>query len=910
MEIPEIKSKLSLADVFKHYGLKADKSMKLNCPFHEDKTPSMQVYWKEGTAYCFSSNCKTHGKKMDAIDFLMHMENCTKHEALLKCKDMISGVIAPVYKQKLQSKPELMKYIFTVFKNAIPNSTPAKDYLAKRGLNYQFLEIGFNAGQFHHGKRKDETLIKGCVDVGILLPYGYNSRNLVKEQAYSIFGKYCLCFALRNEKNEVESMYFRSTVNDEDQKHYYLKNRKGLYPGYPKPETKKLLLTEAIIDAATLLQIPEIIENYTILSTYGTNGLGEEHIKSIEKLKELNEIIFSFDGDESGRIACRKYAEILQPKLKPGVEFTFLKMPEGEDVNSFYLKYESSGLIQLLEEREPMFDATIVFDKGTTPITKDEEIIFSNENKNLSEPKLDTSHPHKLVYASVQAVYSVLEELPKQYDQLTIGLQVEMNSTDTRYKRKSRHQKVNLYEDRTTNKIASEIAEKLQINKSIVTEDMLVLTDLLEQYRDSLIQQAKDVPEEQQKNIYVMTAKEREEAISFLKQKDLVKQLIKLLGETGIVGEERNRIFLFLTAFSYKMKDTLNVLLQGSSASGKTRQMKQVAACMPHEDIIVVTRISDKSLYNFPEHGLSHKAIFIEDYDGLSEEAEFALRELISNGIIISAVSVKLDNGQITSGQKIVRGPISTIACTTKGYVYEDNMSRVFLVAVDESKEQTEKIIDYQNKKAAGLIDGRKEDKIKKFIKNVVRVLDPLEVINPYATKIQLPREAHKIRRLNDLFQNFIKQIVLLHQYQRKKDERGRLIAELADIEMAINIMFESILLKVDELDGSLRQFYENLKSYIQKKNKSNYESISFSLREIRHDLHLSKTQLYRYITDLQGLEYIQQNGGFSNKGYSYHITYWDDYKALRERIKKDLEEQIRVIKESKLEHHGTLQEH
>ncbi|MDZ4808206.1 MAG: toprim domain-containing protein [Bacteroidota bacterium] len=907
MEISEIKQRLSLADVFKHFGYKADKNMRMCCPFHEDKTPSMQVYWKEGTCFCFSSNCKTNGKKMDAIDIVMYSEGydslgqkAGKHAACNKCVEMINGNVTPPYIQKLQNRPEFMNYIFTYFKNAIVNSGSAKEYLQKRGLNFKLLDVGYNAAQFHQGMRKDQTLIKSCVDAGLLIPYKYNTRTLVKEKAYKAFGKDCIAFALRNEINQIESLYFRSTVNEDDQKHFYLKNRKGLYPGYPKPETKKLLLTEAIIDGATLLQIPEVAENYTILSTYGTNGLNEEHIKAIEKLKNLDEIIFSFDGDESGRIATRKYAEILISKVRQGVEFTQAKLPEGEDVNSFYLKYESSGIIQLIEEREIIFDSTLTFKENTTPITQNEsEIIFSNENKNIPQPKLDTSCPNKLIYTSEHGIYSVLGNLPKETDKLIIGLHAELKTGDKRFRKKSRHDKVNLYEDRVVNKIAAEIAEKLDLNKTEVLEDLQVLINLVEEHRDNFIQQTKDLPDELQKNLYVLSSKEREEAVNFLKQQDLVKQLIHLLGETGIVGEERNRIFLFLVAYSYKMKDTLNALIQGSSASGKTRLLKQIAACMPKEDIIIVTRLSDKSLYNFPEYFLQHKIIFIEDYDGLSEEALLALRELISNGMIISAVSIKLDNGQIVTGQRTVRGPISTVGCTTRGYIYEDNMSRVFIVAVDESAEQTSKIIDYQNKKAAGIIDAKKEVKLQKFIKNLVRVLEPLEVVNPYATKIQLPREAHKIRRLNDLFQNFIKQIVLLHQYQRKKDSQGRLIAELTDIEMAVNIMFESILLKVDELDGSIRQFFESLKNYVEKKGKD----YRFNRFEIREATGVSKTQQHHYITKLIELEYLQQNG-HPNRGFVYKIVYWDDYTALKLRIKNGLFDQIKEIK--KKENPGT----
>ena len=113
-------------------------------------------------------------------------------------------------------------------------------------------------------------------------------------------------------------------------------------------------------------------------------------------------------------------------------------------------------------------------------------------------------------------------------------------------------------------------------------------------------------------------------------------------------------------------------------------------------------------LYNFPEQYFVNRLLCLEDIDGLSEEAEFAFRELQSNGELNSATSIKLENGQITSGQKTVKGPIASLACTTRGEIYEDNMSRVFLIAVDESPEQTARIIEYQNRKAAGLIDSQK----------------------------------------------------------------------------------------------------------------------------------------------------------------------------------------------------------
>ena len=89
MEIAEIKAHLTIDQVLSHYGLKMDKNSRLCCPFHEDKTPSMQAYPETNTVHCFSSNCKLHGKAIDVIDFILYQECISKHEAILKAKELI-----------------------------------------------------------------------------------------------------------------------------------------------------------------------------------------------------------------------------------------------------------------------------------------------------------------------------------------------------------------------------------------------------------------------------------------------------------------------------------------------------------------------------------------------------------------------------------------------------------------------------------------------------------------------------------------------------------------------------------------------------------------------------------------------------------------------------------------------------
>jgi DNA primase len=303
-----------------------------------------------------------------------------------------------------------------------------------------------------------------------------------------------------------------------------------------------------------------------------------------------------------------------------------------------------------------------------------------------------------------------------------------------------------------------------------------------------------------------------------------------------------------------------------------------------------LTRVTDGSLYNYGEHELSHKLLALEDMDGLGEYAVYALRELQSSHRLSSSTSGKDALGNSKGRMTIVKGPIASLACTTKGSVYEDNASRCLTVAVDESATQTKRIIAHQNAKEAGLWNQNEAEKAKGFVRRLARLIQPLEVLNPYAQKVGLPEGIRKERRLNGIYHILVRQVALWHQYQRKKDSSGRILASPQDLRMASELMFESMVLKVDELDGQLRGFFESLKEYLKD------EETEFAQREIRQAIGISKTQLHRHLQALLELEYIRITGGHINRGYRYQISYWDDNEALRKRIKSHLESQIDEI--------------
>jgi DNA primase len=887
MEIKDIKQKLTLSTVLHHYNLKPDKNLRLNCPFHEDKSPSLQVYYKTHTAYCFSSNCKTHGKSLDVIDFIMYKENITKAEAIKKAQSLTNEIIPE--KQKLSAAPikqatqsnisreQILQNIFQYFKNAIHNSQPAREYLQSRNLNPLKIEVGYNTGQFHHGQRRDEQLINNCVNVGLLYPWGVNNKR-PELQAYKPFAKYCICFALRDRGNHITGLYFRSTENNSDQKHFYLKESTGLYPKYPNPDTEKLIIAESIIDTASLLQIESITKQYSLLSAYGTNRLNDEMKQAISELKQLKEIIFAFDNDEAGNKAVEKYSNELKQQL-PNVIFTKLELP-CKDVNETLVAHQPEIIEHLLATRTNIFLAS---EKNKTI----EKLI----NTTVTETnKLNTSNPYKLIFATNTAIYFIKGGVDKVMNKLTVTIEIENQHLQNNINK--RRFKLDLYDNKQIEKVVQEASELLQLTKSNLEKDIHELTEQLDNYREKEMQST-TTEEQAEPSVYILTPQEKNEALQLAKDKNLIKTITEKLTQTGIIGEDENKTFLFVVGASHIQENPLNALIQGSSGSGKTNLLKGIFKIMPEESKKIYSRCSEKMLYNVPKYYFKNKLICFEDVDGLGEEAEYAWRELVSNGELISGVSYKDEKGNIGIKELTVYGPITSIACTTKGAIYADNMSRLFLIAIDESKEQTQKINEYQAKEASGQINKQEQQQAIKQLQNYIRILAPYQVHNPHATKLKLPEGIRDERRLYRLYLYFIDMITVLHQYQRNKTPQGKLIATKQDCQIAKDLMFECIMLKMDELDGSLRQFFERLKDYIKTKDNDKY---SFTQREIRTALNVSKTHLFRFITELKQMEYLQENQYNGNQGNTYQIRYWDDYKKVKEEVKEFMQNQINQL--------------
>lgn len=255
---------------------------------------------------------------------------------------------------------------------------------------------------------------------------------------------------------------------------------------------------------------------------------------------------------------------------------------------------------------------------------------------------------------------------------------------------------------------------------------------------------------------------------------------------------------------------------------------------------------------------------------------------------------LKTSSGNRKTVNKTVKANLASLIATTKSEIYQDNESRTIILAIDESHEQTMRIIKQQNQRKAGNINDEKAYQAKQLLRNCIRVLKSCEVVNPYADKIDLPVDAKMLRRLNTQFQDFICQITILHQYQRKTDSRNRLITTKEDVCLAVEIFFDTIIMKVDDLSGNIRQFFEKLKDYIKKQPAGTTHK--FTQREIRQEMKMSPTPINNYIKLLQEMEYIQVAEGSPNKGFKYKISYWDTMDKMKTEIKESLNNQLKQL--------------
>ncbi len=196
-----------------------------------------------------------------------------------------------------------------------------------------------------------------------------------------------------------------------------------------------------------------------------------------------------------------------------------------------------------------------------------------------------------------------------------------------------------------------------------------------------------------------LTPEEEAAGLSLLSDPDLFDRIIQDTEALGYVGEEENKILMYLAASSRLMADPVSVIVISQSAAGKSFLIDTVKKLMPEEDVISMTSLSDQALNYLPDEALLHKFLVMGEAVH-SESVDHQMREMLSGKELSRLVTTKDEKtGRMTS--KLVRKKVvvSAVMSSTSTEINPENASRCFVVNTDESREQTREIHRRQREK-------------------------------------------------------------------------------------------------------------------------------------------------------------------------------------------------------------------
>lgn len=519
------------------------------------------------------------------------------------------------------------------------------------------------------------------------------------------------------------------------------------------------------------------------------------------------------------------------------------------------------------------------------------------------KPQIDTTNPDAIIYNTEELGFTILGGIRLDgLDRLRVTLKIEVVNRKIKHYLNNpelaglaiRHN-VDLYNDTQVEKLIRKTAERLETGISGIAMAIADLTNKLELYRLQKIEEQEKKPDTRKP----LTEKQITEAKAFLQQENLLEITNEAIGKSGVIGEELNRLLMYLIFTSRKREHPLHIISLGNSGSGKTYLQEKVGELIPEEDKLEITVLSENAFYYFGQRELQHKLIMIEDLDG-AENVLYPLRELQSKKRISKTVAHKDTRGNTKTVSLTVEGPVSVAGCTTKESIYEDNANRSFLIYLDESPQQDEKIMAYQRRASAGITDKEAEQEIKQLLQNTQRVLKNITVRNPFAEMLKIPQEVFKPRRTNNHYLQFIEAITFYHQYQREEQadkETGEIFIEttIEDIEAANKLIKEILLRKSDELNTACRRYFEYLKAFLKSESKT-----AFTAKEVRGELRINHSNQKRYMLQLLYNNYIKKSTGTKAKGYKYEVVSMEEYETLKNSISRVLDEILDELRESK----------
>jgi hypothetical protein len=444
---------------------------------------------------------------------------------------------------------------------------------------------------------------------------------------------------------------------------------------------------------------------------------------------------------------------------------------------------------------------------------------------------------------------------------------------------------LDLYRDGERRRFIERAAEETLLDKDLLKRDLGKLLLALEQSQETRL----NGPREQAPSAG-LSAHDEAAALELLRAPDLLKRIAAAYDEAGIVGEETNLLAAYLACASRKLKKPLAVIIQSTSAAGKSTLMDAVLSFFPGEEQVKYSAMTGQSLYYLGEGNLKHKILAIVEEEG-AEKAGYALKLLQSEGeLTIASTGKDPHSGRMETQEYHVEGPVAILFTTTAIDIDEELMNRCLVLTVDESREQTERIhhLHREARTIEGILAAERRRDILHVMQNAQRLIRPMLIANPFARHLTFTSGRTRTRRDHEKYLTLIDTIALLHQYQREpithlvKSEAGLASREVAmlpvtldDIETANRIAPEVLGRGLDELSPQTRHLLEHIKALVRKTIKTaavEQKLALFSRRELRDFTSWSQTQVRRHLERLEELELVTARGGRSGVAIRYEL--------------------------------------
>jgi DNA primase catalytic core len=909
------------------------------CPFHDDRNPSLVITPGKNLWHCLGA-CNTGGT---AIDWVMRANGISfRHAVELLREDYLplaAASIQPVKHGTVRKLPppvardaddrELLLQVVGYYSETLKQSPEAMRYLESRGLKSPEIIDRFRLGFANRtlGYRLPaKNRAAGAEMRGRLQKLG-----ILRESGHEHFNG-SLVIPVINAEGDVVEMYGRKitpNLREGTPDHLYLP---GAHAGVWNEEalivSKEIIVCEALIDALTFW-----VAGYrNVTASYGVNGFTADHRSAFEKYG-IERVYIAYDRDEAGNNAAAKLAEEL---MQMGIECFRVLFPREMDANAYALKVQpaSKSLGVLLNKAEWL-------GKGQRPEPRTLEPVIVAEPVIEPEPaEIEAAAKETIIEVTPEPELSPAASIPIEIEEQvlplaaetepvapmqpeptaapapTIDVPVEKRGEDIflmqgerRYRIRGLNKnlsyellKVNvllsgrtprgesafhvdtldLYSARQRSGFTKQAAEELGLKEEVIRRDLGRVLLKLEELQDEQIKQALAPKEE----AVTISDEDQAQAMELLRDPRLLERIVEDFARCGVVGEETNKLVGYLGVVSRHLEAPLAVIVQSSSAAGKSSLMEAVLAFLPEEQRVQYSAMTGQSLFYMGESDLKHKVLAIVEEEGV-HSAAYALKLLQSEGVLTIASTGKDPNtGRHVTHQYRVEGPVMIFLTTTAIDLDEEMLNRCLVLTVNEDREQTKAIhrVQRQAQTVEGLLRRQDRNAILTVHRNAQRLLKPVPVVNPYAPGLTFQDSQTRTRRDHMKYLTLIRSVALLHQHQRPRktvEHRGRTVeyieVALADIAMANRLAHEVLGRSLDELPPQTRRLLLAVDEMVTVEceraamERSDYR---FSRRDVREFTGWGDTQLKTHLHRLEELEYLLIHRGGRGQSIVYELVF------------------------------------